>query len=86
MVSRKADRHRLPFPSYQLPGGGRQGIYPVVRSGYPPPGLGLGPMVMGMPGLLSMYGHGAGLGIGATAAHWRRHAGIGGCVLYFAEG
>ena len=33
---------RIPFPTVVLPGGGRLGIYPAVRTRYPGPNVGIG--------------------------------------------
>lgn len=33
---------RLPFPSVVLPGGGRLGIYPGLKTRLPGPGVGIG--------------------------------------------
>ncbi|RSH90593.1 hypothetical protein EHS25_001198 [Saitozyma podzolica] len=77
----------IPFPTVVLPGGGRLAIYPAVRTRYPGPNVGIGAGGMGMPHPSGgPLGWGAGTGIDATAAAWRRYYGLGGMLTGYPLG
>ncbi|WWC85577.1 uncharacterized protein L201_000441 [Kwoniella dendrophila CBS 6074] len=77
----------IPFPTMTLPGGGRIGYFPAVKTRYHGPNVGFGPGLMGMPHPLGTpLSWGVGTGIDSTAASWRRYYGLGGMLTGYPLG
>ncbi|WWD06141.1 hypothetical protein V865_004226 [Kwoniella europaea PYCC6329] len=71
----------IPFPTMTLPGGGRLGFFPAVKTRFAGPNVGFGAGLMRIPHPLgSPLAWGVGTGIDNTAASWRRYYGVGGML------